>query len=130
MFSQLRQKNYVKKHFKVGLPKLFIQLEDIRRKSEVLTICPSTTDNSWQGVFTATINLFPDSTFKIPQYFSNCIYTNHELKLITIKIVELKFDKVIFSGYCSYFSKLILNINHNYTYLKVFLIHLYLNLLK
>lgn len=123
MFSRLRQKKYINKHFKVDLSQLFIQLEKIRGKTDMLTICPTTTGNSWQGVYTATINLFPNSTFQIPQYFSNCIYTDQELKLISHKIAELKFDKIIFSGYCSYFSKIILNIKKFNDRIEVFLIY-------
>ncbi|MFL2571426.1 MAG: hypothetical protein ACJ0QL_06080 [Parvicellaceae bacterium] len=123
MLLKIKEKIHIKKHFKVPINKLLLELEKKKKISSIITICPTTTGNSWQGVYTATINLFPNSTFQIPQYFSNCIYTDQELKLISNKIVELKFDKIIFSGYCSYFSKLILAIKELNKKIEVFLIY-------
>ena len=123
MLLKIKEKIHIKKHFKVPINKLLSELEKKRKISSIITICPTTTGNSWQGVYRATTNLFPNSTFQIPQYFSNCIYTDQELKLISNKIVELKFDKIIFSGYCSYFSKLILAIKKLNKKIEVFLIY-------
>ena len=110
MLYKIKEKIYINKNIKVKIDELFIRLQEVRKKSEIIAICPSTTGSSWQGVLTATLGLFPNCTFQIPQYFSNCIYTDQELKLISKKLIELDFKKIIFSGYCSYFSKLILNI--------------------
>ena len=123
ILHQIREKRYINKHFKVQLIELFACLEEVRKKSENIAICPSTIDNSFQGVFTATLGLFPSSTFQIPHYFSNCIYTDKELKLISQKIIELNFSKIIFSGYCSFFSKLILDIKKFNNKIEVFLIY-------
>ena len=86
MLYKIKEKIYVKKNIKVKIDELFRRLEEVRKKSEIIAICPSTTGNSWQGVLTATIGLFPNCTFQIPQYFSNCIYTDQELKLISKKL--------------------------------------------
>ena len=123
MLYQIKEKRWIKKHFKTKLEELFRRLEEVRKKSEIIAICPSATGNSWQGVLTATLGLFPSSTFQMPQYFSKCVYTDQELKLISYKIVGLKFKKIIFSGYCFYFSKLITHIKKFNVKIDVFLIY-------
>lgn len=123
MLYKIKEKIYIKKNIKVKIDELFRRLQELRKKSEIIAICPSTTGNSWQGVLTATLGLFPNCTFQIPQHFSNCIYSDKELNLISRKIAGLKFSKIIFSGYCFYFSKLIKEIKKINTKSEVFLIY-------
>lgn len=123
MLHKIREKRYIKKNFKIPISKLYSELENIRKKSSFIAICPSSTENNWQGVLTATLNLFPKSTFQIPQYFSNCIYNDNELILISNKIAELRFDKIIFSGFCFYFSKIINQIKKENHSSEIYLIY-------
>ena len=104
MLNKLRENIHIRSNFKIPLTNLFLILEDLRKESEIIAICPSATKNSWQGVLSATLGLFPKESFIIPQYFSRCIYSENELKKIGEVISNLNFERIIFSGYCSYFS--------------------------
>lgn len=104
MLKKIREKRYIEKNVKKTLPVLFAEIEQIRKKSNSIAICPTPTGANWQGVMNATFSLFPENTFTIPQYFSNSVYTENELKEISYKINELNFEKIVFSGFPGYFS--------------------------
>lgn len=106
MFRKLREKRYVSKHFKLPLNELVTRVKSIRDVSDVIAICPQPTENSWRGVLTATVGLFPDSTLQIPQYYSNSVYTDTELKLLAEELHQCKFHKIVFSGFPFYFQSL------------------------
>lgn len=86
---------------------LISRVKSIRESSDVIAICPQPIENNWRGVLTATTGLFPDSTFQIPQYYSNAVYTNAELKLLAKELYKCKYHKIIFSGFPFYFQVLI-----------------------
>ena len=65
------------------------EINSIRSKSDLIAICPAATGNSWQGVLTATLGLFPESTLILPQYFSQTPYTEKELTEIA-RILDRK----------------------------------------
>lgn len=107
IFDNLREARYIKNNVKVKLSNLFQKIEEIRTGYDEIAICPTPTENSWQGVLSATVGLFPKSTFQIPQYFSNSVYNKSELILIAEKLASQNFKKIIFSGYVTYFKILI-----------------------
>ena len=79
----------------------------IRKTSDILAICPTPTGYSWLGVQVATLSLFPDCTFQIPQDYSNRTLTDEQLAAIAQIINDLDFKQVVFSGFLPYFAKLI-----------------------
>ncbi len=83
------------------------ELTKIRRGSEILSICPTPTGYSWLGVQVASLSLFPDCTFQIPQNYSNQTLTDEQLAAIAQIINDLDFKQVVFSGFLPYFAKLI-----------------------
>ncbi|MBI4645688.1 MAG: glycosyltransferase [Bacteroidia bacterium] len=105
--NKFREKIYVNKHIKIKLEILETELAKIRQHSDLLAICPKPTDTNWLGVNLATKGLFKESVFEIPQYFSNSVYNEVELALLSKKINDLNFKTVIFSGFADYFSKII-----------------------
>lgn len=107
MFNRIREKRHIDKFFRKDLQVLFSEIEKIRTKSDILAICPGTTGSNWMGVMNATLSLFPENTFIIPQYFSDPVYTEKELKEISDKIIALRFEKIVFSGFPDYFSTFI-----------------------
>lgn len=107
MLKKFLEKQYINKHFKLPINELVFRLRSIRKVSDVLAICPQPTENSWRGVLTATAGLFPESTFQMPQYYSNSVYSNAELKLFAKELHNCKFQNIIFSGFPPYFQILI-----------------------
>lgn len=83
------------------------QMVAIRKVSDALAICPTPTGYSWLGVQVATLSLFPNCTFQIPQEYSNQTLTDVQLSKIAAAINDLEFKQVVFSGYLPYFSKII-----------------------
>ena len=79
----------------------------IRKTSDIIAICPMPTGYSWLGVQVATLSLFPDCTFQIPQDYSNQTLTDEQLAAIAQIINDLNFKQVVFSGFLPYFAKLI-----------------------
>lgn len=107
MFTKLREKIYIQRKVRKPLTDLFADLKNIRSKTDLLVICPQTTGNSWVGIQVASKALF-ENVFIIPQYFSSSVYTQQELETLAKEIDRLGFSQVIFSGFCSYFSHIIL----------------------
>lgn len=87
------------------------RITEIRRHNDILAICPTPTGYSWLGVQVATLSLFPDCTFQIPQDYSNQTLSDIQLKKIADHVNELCFTQVIFSGYLPYFQKIIKVLN-------------------
>ena len=102
--QKIREQRYIRVNVKVGV-------EDLKQRipigKEAIAVCPSTTGNSWQGVLTATEGLFGDRVFQIPQYYSNCIYSEKELKAIGQLLSNAESEHIVFSGYLPYFDVLI-----------------------
>jgi glycosyltransferase involved in cell wall biosynthesis len=99
----------IKKKDEFPKPSLFEigqSLGNIRNRSEILAICPDNTGPNWLGIKNATLSLFPDCTFIIPQYYSTQIYSDKELKQIADSISNLNFKLVVFSGFPTYFELL------------------------
>ena len=101
------ERRYVSKNVKVPVDELAVSLPDGKSP---FAICPTTTGNSWQGVLSATAGLFGNRVFQIPQYYSNCIYTEKELHAIAAKIAQTDAEHIVFSGYLPYFDVLIADI--------------------
>lgn len=107
MINKYCENRYIRKKIKLSLTDIYNNLHSIRQISTILAICPTATENSWRGVLTATEGLFPNNTFKLPQYYSKQAYTDKELLAIGEIILTLNFEKVVFSGFTLYFTKLI-----------------------
>lgn len=107
IFGNIKKRIFISNHVKKGIPEIKQLLEEISKRSKILAICPTPTQNSWLGISRATNNLFPKNCFNFPQYYSEAVYNETELKAIVALIIELNFEKVVFSGYCSYFEIII-----------------------
>lgn len=107
LFKKISEKAFINKHVKLKLNDIFDKLKKIREHSSLIAISPTPTKYFWLGINRATHNLFPGSAFDIPQYYSRTVYSDFELKEIIKFIVDLKFEKIVFSGYCGYFESLI-----------------------
>lgn len=83
------------------------ELTNIRRRSDVLSICPKPTGYSWLGVQVASLSLFPDSTFQLPQYYSNQSLSDAQLSQLATLLNELDFRQIVFNGFLPYFGKII-----------------------
>src|SRR4051812_47892864 len=70
-----------------------------RQKTAVIALYGSPTANNWLGVANVTTTLFPNAAFEMPQYYSNSVFTSGQIQLICQKIKDLKFEKVIISGF-------------------------------
>ena len=92
---------------KVNLNDYLQQIEAIRKNSDIIAICPTPTGYSWLGVQVATLSLFPNCTFQIPQDYSNQTLTDEQLAAIANAINDLDYQQVIFNGFMPYFSKMI-----------------------
>ena len=83
--------NYRRSNSKKLLVDSIDKLQEIRKNSEVLAICGTPTGNSWLGVNVATKSLFPNSTFEMPQYYSNVLLTENDLTKLAEVISALNF---------------------------------------
>ena len=107
IFDKIKEKAFIRNNVRIELDVVRNRIQKIRKTSSLIAICPTPTIYNWLGVNRATHNLFPESTFDIPQYYSKTVYSDKELKEITKIIIDFKFEKVVFSGFCGYFEYLI-----------------------
>jgi hypothetical protein len=94
------------------------EIERIREHSDILAICATPTGYSWLGVKLATISLFGDYTFQIPQHYSYSILNDKELNELSNHIIKLQFKQIIFSGFAPFYIHIINNIS-KHTKIKV-----------
>ena len=82
-------------------------ITDIRKNSGCICIVPRPTAGNWQGINTASRQLFGASVFEIPQHYSNQVLTDDEIIQLVRHIEQLGFNNVIFSGFPAYFEKIV-----------------------
>lgn len=80
-----------------------IQLEDLRQKSDELVLFGRPTEGNWLGIANATKGLYPAYSVEVPQSYSNCVFNLNEQENACKKIKDLKFKKLIISGFAPYF---------------------------
>lgn len=112
MIRQIYQNYKINKEFKINIDVIQQQLINISKNSDFLIFTPKPTKNSWRGIYNGAIAFSEISTFAFPQFYSDCLYTSKELKIIAKIIFELKFRKIIYSGYLPYFDTIIKEVNH------------------
>lgn len=117
MFKRFSKKQNIKE-----LHDVLSTLELLSTKSKVLAIAPDNTGYSWLGIKNGAIALFPENIICLPQYYSNSIFNDLQIKLICEKIIELGFQKIIMRGFPLYFEKIILNLNHLNPKIKIYLL--------
>jgi glycosyltransferase involved in cell wall biosynthesis len=105
--SKIKENLYIKWKYRVDLESLILQLENIRKFSEIIAICPEPTGINWLGVNKATKRLFPGYVLCLPQYFSRTLLTENEKNRLCKIISDLNFSQIIFSGFPVYFSEMI-----------------------
>ena len=104
-------KLFSKNQNKQLLSDCLLKLKEVRSSAETLVICPQTTGYNWMGVNVATKSLFPQSTFEIPQSYSNSILAPNELQALVNEINSLEFKQVVFSGFPRYFFEISSSLN-------------------
>jgi glycosyltransferase involved in cell wall biosynthesis len=111
MFNKLREYIYIQRFLKISLSDIKNEIIKIREKTDVLVVCPKVTQGNWLGVNIGTKSIF-DNVFEIPQYYSNSVYSNQELRILIDIVIENKFSQVVFSGFSPYFHDLILDLKN------------------
>ncbi len=89
------------------------ELNNIRQRSEILSICPRPTGYAWLGVQVASLSLFPNCTFQIPQYYSNQLLSDAQLLQLANLLNDLNFSQIVFNGFIPYYGKIIDSLNNN-----------------
>lgn len=101
-----RERRNINKNFREDISFIEKRLKEIRLLSDTLVICPRPTGSNWLGINLATKNLFKESTFDFPQYFSKSVYNSDELNNISKIILNQNYKQVIFSGFPEYFEQI------------------------
>jgi glycosyltransferase involved in cell wall biosynthesis len=86
-------------------------LKTVRKNSDIVVLYGTPTDGNWLGIANATKALFPHTAIAVPQWYSNPIFTSQEQDAICREIINLKFSKVIISGFAPYFFEWIEQLN-------------------
>ncbi len=79
------------------------KIESIRKQNDCIVLFGSPTEGNWKGIANATTGLFPNNSIEIPQWYSNSIFSEKETIEICASINEVRFKKVIISGFAPYF---------------------------
>jgi glycosyltransferase involved in cell wall biosynthesis len=106
LFRKLREERYINRNVKKSLTDLEREIACFDGIG-VIAVCPGTTGNSWQGVLSATEGLFEERVFRLPQYFSNPVYSENELLAISEFLLSNNSEHIVFSGYLPYFDTII-----------------------
>jgi glycosyltransferase involved in cell wall biosynthesis len=102
MYKKLLERFFGKKNKELLFESL-TALKVTRKESNFVVLYGTPTNGSWLGITNATKGLFPDSAIAIPQWYSNPVFTLKEQSEFCREIINLKFSKVIISGFAPYF---------------------------
>ena len=87
-----------------GMPDpICARLTEIRAQGSMIALYGSPTGANWLGIANATKGLYGDAALEIPQSYSNPVLSPQQIDIICNKIKELKFERVIISGFALYF---------------------------
>jgi hypothetical protein len=89
------------------LEELLLKFKSIAQKGGKLVLCPENTDANWLGIKNATLGMYPDQSICIPQYFSQQVVSDDDLKMLFTSFKEEGGSSVILSGFPKYFEKII-----------------------
>lgn len=104
------------------LQDLLNEVKKISANYSELIICPENTDANWLGIKNATLAMFPDKTFIIPQNYSNQIVSDNDLRVLIKTFSENNGKRIILSGFPEYFYKII-NYSNNLNLNVEFIFH-------
>ena len=102
MLKRLLNK-FKKSQNKEILAHLAIKLQEISENNAVLVLYGSPTEGNWKGIANATVGLFPSNSLEIPQWYSNAVLNQKETIEICTLIKQVKFKKIVISGFAPYF---------------------------
>jgi glycosyltransferase involved in cell wall biosynthesis len=106
MLNRIIRKVFPKKN-KALLDRKVLELKELRKRSDEIVICGSTTEGSWLGISNATHSLFPDKTYTFPQWYSHPVFKDKEMKVWKEALVGLQFTKITISGFAPFFFEFI-----------------------
>lgn len=102
MLQKLNSK-FKKKSPAVSIEQLISSINHINKSYKQIAICPGTTGYNWMGVNRATKALFPKNSLELPQYYSETVYSDKELRQLCTAIHSASIEQVILSGFPPYF---------------------------
>ncbi len=73
MIRSIKERYIINRDYKLSLETIEYNISQLSN-ADVVAICPKPTNNSWQGVLSATEGLFGNKVFKIPQYYSKNLH--------------------------------------------------------
>jgi hypothetical protein len=89
------------------------ELQRFRKLSSEIAIFGTPTEGNWLGIANASKSLFPNTAYAFPQVYSNNGFNKKEFETWKKQLVELKFQKITFSGFAYFFFDLIEEIGNN-----------------
>ena len=110
MINRIKNRLFKSSTVKKQLSEVCDNLTMLRAKSNVVVLYGSPTESNWLGVANVTQSLYKDISVEIPQVYSNPVFPPDQIKIVCQKITELKYEKVIISGFAFYFFDFIDNL--------------------
>jgi glycosyltransferase involved in cell wall biosynthesis len=107
MLHRIKQRLFSSITNKKLLEAIYANLKIIRAHSNTVALYGSPTANNWLGVANITTNVYKNTALEIPQTYSNPVLSSEQIKAVCQQIKDLKFDKVIISGFAPYFFEFI-----------------------
>ncbi|MBI1837980.1 MAG: glycosyltransferase [Flavobacteriia bacterium] len=75
------------------------QIKEIRMVSDYVVVCPQPTGMNWKGVNIATLNLFGNNVVELPQFYSDQVISDHDIKSLCLFILKMDFRMIVLSGF-------------------------------
>jgi len=110
MLRILSDRLFGKKH-KIDFNQFVLLACHIRCNYDILVLYGSPTQVNWLGIANDTKALFTSNSIEVPQWYSNGVFTPKEQSEFCREIINLKFSKVIISGFAPYFFEWIEQLN-------------------
>lgn len=99
------------KQTRVSTDELISEMTAVRAKSSLLAFTGKPYGNDWRGMYNGAVALFPGALVAVPHRQSKNIFSEDDLKKISHTISDLKFERIVFSGYAECLKELLLSIH-------------------
>ncbi|MCS6917676.1 MAG: hypothetical protein RMK52_07705 [Chitinophagales bacterium] len=91
----------------VFLDDILNELEQIRKRSDVLAITGKPYGHSWRGVYNGACGMFPGHLLALPHVHSQPLLTGAQYQKLADTIRQLRFSRIVFTGFSEHLEVLL-----------------------
>ncbi|MCS6992146.1 MAG: hypothetical protein NZL95_09865 [Chitinophagales bacterium] len=94
----------------IRIDDLLKEVEEIRKRSDIIAITGKPYHHSWRGVFNGACGMFPGHLMALPHHYSRPILTDKQYQHLADVLKQLRFSKIVFTGFSEHLESLLVKL--------------------